>query len=60
MNAGKKIVLIHTSPEQAGLPGLAEALGRAGAEVTEFVMTGDYAALLDVLEGDVLPVVIKA
>lgn len=60
MSAGKKIVLIHTSPEPAGLPGLAEALGRMGAEVTEFVMTGDYAALLDVLEGDVLPVVIKA
>jgi hypothetical protein len=60
MNARKKIVLIHTSPEQAGLPGLAEALSHAGADVSEFVMTGDYDALLDVLEGDVLPVVIKA
>ncbi|MDO9226060.1 MAG: hypothetical protein Q8M09_17570 [Pseudomonadota bacterium] len=60
MSAKKRIVLIHTSPEQTGMPGLAEALSRAGADVTQFVMTGDYAALLDVLEDDVLPVVIKA
>lgn len=60
MSAKKRIVLIHTSPEHTGLPGLAEALGRAGADVETFVMAGDYAALLDVLEGDVLPVVVKA
>jgi len=60
MSAKKKIVLIHASPDQAGLPGLADALNRAGADVTKFVMTEDYAALLDVLEGDVLPVVVKA
>lgn len=60
MSARKRIVLIHTTPDQPGLPGLAEALGRAGADVEEFVMTGDYAALLDAIEGDVLPLVIKA
>lgn len=60
MNGQKRILLIHPVPDRPGLPGLAEALSRAGADVTQFFLTDDYAPLLDALEGDVLPVVVKS
>lgn len=59
MSEKKKVLLIHPHADRA-LPELAGALCRAGAEVEEHFMAGDYSALLDKLEGDVLPVVVKA
>lgn len=55
----KKVLLIHPRPDRPALPELAEALRRAGAEVEQHFLTGDYSALLNALEGDVLPVVVK-
>jgi hypothetical protein len=60
MNGNKKVLLIHPRADRAALPELAEALRRAGAEVEQHFMTGDYSGLLDALAGDVLPVVVKA
>ncbi len=60
MSTSKKVILIHPRPDRAALPELAEALRRAGAEVQQFFMTDDYSTLLDALEGDVLPVVVKS
>jgi len=59
MSEKKKVLLIHPHADRAALPELAGALRRAGAEVKEHFMAGDYSALLDKLEGDVLPVVVK-
>jgi len=60
MSGSKKIVLIHPDANRQGLPGLAEALSRAGAEVDQYFFSGDYESFLDVLMGDVLPVVVKS
>lgn len=59
MSGKKKVLLIHPHADCAALPELAESLRRAGAEVGEYFMMGDFSALLDALEGDVLPVVVK-
>lgn len=59
MSDKKKVLLIHPRADKTGLPGLAEALRASGAEVEQHFMTGDYAALLDALAGEVLPVVVK-
>ena len=59
MSEMKRVLLIHPRADQAALPELAGALRRAGAEVDEHFIKGDYSALLDKLEGDVLPVVVK-
>lgn len=59
MSGMKKVLLIHPRPDRAELPDLAAALRRAGAEVEQHFMAGDYSTLLDALAGDVLPVVVK-
>ena len=59
MNGKRKVLLIHPRADQAGLPGLADALRRAGAEVELHFLADDCTALLDALEGDALPVVVK-
>lgn len=59
MSDPKKIVLIHPRADRADLPGLADALRRAGAEVEQYFTTGNYATLLDALAGDAIPVVVK-
>ncbi len=58
MSTGKKILLINPASATA-MPGLAEALRAAGAEVQEMHL-GDYGALLDALEQDWMPVVLKS
>ena len=58
MNDKKRILLINPASEPA-MPGLAEALRNAGAEVRE-VNLNDYSAVLDVLAQDWMPVVLKA
>lgn len=60
MNGARRILLIHPQGEPIGLPGLAEALIRAGADVEEHFMTADFSTLLDALEGEVLPIVVKS
>jgi hypothetical protein len=59
MSKKRKVLLIHPVPGRACLPELADALRRAGAEAEDFFVTGDYSALLDALQDDVLPVVVK-
>lgn len=59
MSGKKKVVLIHPRADKTAMPGLAEALREAGAEVEQHFLSGDYKALLDALDGDVLPVVVK-
>jgi hypothetical protein len=59
MTGKKKILLIHPFGEQACLPELASALRRVGAELEEVFIGEDYTVLLDALEEDVLPVVVK-
>jgi hypothetical protein len=65
MSGKKKVVLIHpdsdrhSGAQQTGMPELAHALRRAGAEVAECFMTDDLAILLDALAADALPVVVK-
>jgi hypothetical protein len=57
MNTAKQVLLIN--PEAApALPGLADALRAAGAEVREMNLD-DYGALLDVLAQGFMPVVLK-
>lgn len=58
MNTGKRVVLVNP-PAAPAMPGLAEALRAAGAQVQEVTMD-DYGALLDALEQDWMPVVLKA
>ncbi len=53
----KKVLLLELSPEQA-LPGLAEALQRAGAEVRRMRLE-DCNAVLDAIEQGWMPVVLK-
>lgn len=58
MSTGKQVLLIN--PEAApAMPGLAEALRAAGAEVREMNLD-DYGALLDALAQGFMPVVLKA
>lgn len=57
MSTGKQVLLIN--PEAApAMPGLAEALRAAGAEVREMKLD-DYGALLDELAQGFMPVVLK-
>ncbi len=58
MSTGKKVLLVNPAAAPA-LPGLAEALRAAGAQVQEMNMD-DCSALLDALEQDWMPVVLKA
>lgn len=58
MSENKKILLINSEAAPV-FPGLAEALRAAGSEVREMNL-GDYSALLDALEQDWMPVVLKA
>lgn len=58
MSTGKRVLLINPAAAPA-MPSLAESLRAAGAEVREMNMD-DYGALLDVLEQDWMPVVLKA
>ena len=55
MHTEKRVLLINPT----AMPGLAEALRAAGAQVRE-MNTDDYGALLDALEQDWMPVVLKA
>ncbi|HMM46502.1 MAG TPA: hypothetical protein PKC12_00795 [Thiobacillaceae bacterium] len=57
MSTGKQVLLIN--PEAApAMPGLADALRAAGAEVKEMNLD-DYGALLDALAQGFTPVVLK-
>ena len=58
MSTEKRVLLIDPAAAPA-MPGLAEALRAAGAQVRE-MNTDDYGALLDALEQDWMPVVLKA
>lgn len=58
MSTGKQVLLINPDAAPA-MPGLAEALRAAGAEVREMNLD-DYAALLDALAQGFMPVVLKA
>lgn len=58
MSTGKQVLLINPDVAPA-MPGLAEALRAAGAEVREMNMD-DYGALLDALAQGFMPVVLKA
>jgi DNA-binding transcriptional MocR family regulator len=58
MSTEKKVLLINPAAVPT-MPGLAEALRAAGAEVRE-MNTDDYGVLLDALEQDWMPVVLKA
>lgn len=58
MNTEKRVLLINPTATPA-MPGLAEALRAAGAQVRE-MNTDNYGALLDALEQDWMPVVLKA
>ncbi|WP_296748953.1 hypothetical protein [Thiobacillus sp.] len=58
MSTEKRVLLINPVAVPA-MPGLAEALRAAGAQVRETNMD-DYGALLDALEQDWMPVVLKA
>lgn len=57
MSTGKQVLLINPDAVPA-MPGLAEALRAAGAEVREMNFD-DYGALLDALEQGWMPVVLK-
>jgi hypothetical protein len=59
MSESKRVVLIDPLAGVACMPGLAEALRAAGAQVREMNLD-DYGALLDALEQDWMPVVLKA
>ena len=58
MSTGKQVLLINPDATPA-MPGLAEALRAAGAQVREMNMD-DYGALLDALAQGFMPVVLKA
>jgi hypothetical protein len=58
MNTGKRVLLANPEAVPA-MPGLAEALRAAGAQVREMNIN-DYGALLDALEQGWMPVVLKA
>lgn len=60
MSEAKRVVLIDPLAGAARLPGLAEALRAAGAEVREMSLGGDFDGVLNALEQDFLPVVLKA
>lgn len=57
MSTGKQVLLINLEAAPA-MPGLAEALRAAGAEVREMKLD-DYGALLDELAQGFMPVVLK-
>ncbi len=58
MSMTKQVLLINSEAAPA-MPGLADALRAAGAEVREMNL-GDYGALLDALAQGFMPVVLKA
>lgn len=57
MSAQKRVLLINPTSEPA-IPGLADALRSAGAEVMELRLDA-YDAVLDALKQDWMPVVLK-
>ncbi len=57
MSTAKRVILINPATVPV-MPGLAEALRAAGAQVREMNLD-DYGALLDALEQDWMPVVLK-
>jgi|LakMenEpi03Aug12_release.lakeMendotaPanAssembly.Ray.scaffolds.fasta_scaffold6056556_1 hypothetical protein len=59
MSETKRVLLIDPLDGAARMPELAEALRAAGAEVREISLGGDFGAVLDALEQDYLPVVLK-
>ncbi|MBV2184275.1 MAG: hypothetical protein KUL88_07020 [Rhizobium sp.] len=58
-NDQKTVLLIHVQGVKHHLPGLPEALEKIGAVCRQLVLDGDYGPLLDALEGNVIPVVVK-
>ncbi len=58
MSTEKRVLLVNPAAAPA-MPGLAEALRAAGAQVWE-MNVDDYGALLDALQQDWMPVVLKA
>lgn len=58
MSTAKQVLLINPEATPA-MPGLADALRAAGAEVREMNLD-DYGALLDALAQGFMPVVLKA
>lgn len=59
MSANRTVLLIHPVQDGNGQPELIEALNRAGIQTKQLFLNGDYSALLDALDEDVLPVVVK-
>ncbi len=59
MSAPRKVVLIHPRVDDPGMPELTEALRRRGAEVEQLFLAGNFSQVLDAIEGDVLPVIVK-
>lgn len=59
MSANRTVLLIHPVQDGNGQPELIEALNRAGIQTKQLILNGDYSALLDALDEDVLPVVVK-
>jgi hypothetical protein len=57
MSEQKRVLLINPTAEPA-IPGLADALRKAGAEVLELRLDA-YDAVLDALKQDWMPVVLK-
>ena len=55
----KTVLLIHVHGAEQRLSGLPEALEKIGAACRQLVLDGDYGPLLDALEGNVIPVVVK-
>lgn len=58
-NDRKTVLLIYAQGVKQHLPGLPEAIERAGGLCRQFVLDGDHGPLLDALEGNVIPVVVK-
>lgn len=55
----KPILLITVTADQAVPAGLVEALRAAGGQAETMVLGNDFDALLDKLQDNVLPVVLK-
>lgn len=62
MSETRSVALIQPQARQAGAslaPGLADALRAKGAVVREYRLPQDLEAMLDAIQGDALPVVLK-
>lgn len=55
----KTVLLIYPAEGRPCMPELADAIRRTGAECKQFHLGQNFAALLDALEENVLPVVVK-